>query len=392
MIKKILLKGYYGRGNFGDDALLMSAVKLIGDVFCENDPKVYLEQRSNVKYLSAIIGIELHPYSSKVGVDLIIYGGGTQFFSFTKISRTDKIKFWIGEFRRRPILTLFEIIKRLRSRYFISISKNHQSNDSVKPLIAMVGVGFGPQEDSDSEKKSLEMVNASSVITVRDKFSFEYLRSVISTKKVYQTSDLCYLHFREMCSRIAGERSRAQGKGSHKELQLGIILRDWKWLNGDFNSEVVDTVLSCIEGNWKAKVFVFSADEDQSIKKICDEKGLESEVWLSDDNNSFEKYIRKLADCDRVISSRYHGLVFSALLGIPHLALSIDRKLSAHKYENQDLCSEWYPSEGFKKLRTCIYGILDKTPKGGAAVDQLNILYSASLDNVNILKNEFYEK
>lgn len=79
MIKKVLLKGYYGFGNLGDDVLMVTSYNYLKKIF-PKDSIYILARGGNTGYVQCLVP-EAHVVSSIEGeAELIVHGGGGVFF------------------------------------------------------------------------------------------------------------------------------------------------------------------------------------------------------------------------------------------------------------------------------------------------------------------------
>ena len=88
-MKKILLIGYYGYGNYGDDLLLNSFLKILNELKFDGTIILPLENEIEFKsnhYFNIQVVPRFNFYELKKSIkssDLIIYGGGNLFQSET---------------------------------------------------------------------------------------------------------------------------------------------------------------------------------------------------------------------------------------------------------------------------------------------------------------------
>jgi polysaccharide pyruvyl transferase WcaK-like protein len=64
-------------------------------------------------------------------------------------------------------------------------------------------------------------------------------------------------------------------------------------------------------------------------------------IWQPNLNHNISEFIEGLLNYDIIISSRYHGIVFSAVQGIPSIAIEIEPKLKIAAQTLQPGCLLW---------------------------------------------------
>ena len=176
-MKNIILKGYYGRDNFGDEIMLDLIVSYIKNEY----PSLKLQiMNSNPEMLKKKYKIDtpealitgaygrsnlLKRITTIVRADCYIVGGGT--IITDKHSSLHLLEYYV-EFLLRKLLK--------KPSVFISIGATRFKHSWTKILCKMI-------------------INSSDLCMVRDIESYDYLKKNCCTKKIVQTGDLVLLAF-----------------------------------------------------------------------------------------------------------------------------------------------------------------------------------------------------
>jgi len=312
MSKRVLVLGYYGFGNAGDDAIGTAAVQ-------------HLERESTHDKILATVGpmslfeqknTETIPYSLRsiftaaASVDRLVLTGGTHFHTRGKFS--DRIQvfsfyillvFWAKLWRTRvdmvahgigPIKgVLFRYITATVLRLVDTVSvRDPQSQETLDSLrwldTAETVLGFdlaplldAPTEDERTEVRKPELDG----LTVGVSLTPAY-------EKYYDTPERD-----ERLVRKVAEAIGASGDASHRIERVVIFVLH----TGEFNDDVS-----------------MSAKLEAELEEYTTE--------LRPYRNDPASFIDSMEDVDRFIGMKYHSLVFSFLQEIPTLAIAYHPK------------------------------------------------------------------
>ncbi|SEP82162.1 Polysaccharide pyruvyl transferase family protein WcaK [Hyunsoonleella jejuensis] len=315
--RKVGIRGAYGEYNFGDDALMYFLYKWakrnkINANFIGKEAN-YVSNFIPSKFY--ITKEKFHKYYFRS----LIYGGGTQFFSFENTPRSgSKLKLLF----RNPRL----FIKKVQ----LAFEKKVISKQSNYDFLYSVGVGLGPfKEGSEIEKIAKDKISNMRGVFVRDKFSYNFTKPY--NTNTFLSTDICFLpdiiDFKPFYN------------NSKKINKIGVILRDWSYSKE--GAEYLDRVIEeASKLNSKYQVeFILFKDEvhcEMSIKNL----GFNIIKW-NPENHNLEDFISSLSSFDLFISSRFHGVIFGALLHIPSIAIEIEPKLKVTKEMLEDGVEIW---------------------------------------------------
>lgn len=311
---KILIKGNFSEGNFGDDALLLACHQLLTNlgfdtVAAYNDQLYYPRDLA----MNAKVGA-----FNNNDVDLVLYAGGTQFFSFSSEKNS-----------------LLQNIKRRLSAYKWLISQ--------RTNYAMIGVGLGPFKNGI--KKSIfakTLIKKSSFTWVRDNYSYQECNR-LGVNNFHLGSDLCFLsEFQQWCD--------LKSNFSEKVNKIGIVLRHWKHNEGNkYIDKVFELSERLEEANFEFNFYLFSEKEDVLVEEILIAKGIEYIKWDAK-KFTFKEFLSELDSCDLFVTARYHTAIFSTLMQKPFITVGIDQKLTYLSSQFNNDCFNWYPHNSVDEL------------------------------------------
>ena len=290
----IVLVGYFGFKNLGDEAICSIMVKDIKEKF---DDEVFITAISgDCQYTMDKYGIACVSRKDYRGIvkcikesDIVVLAGGSLFQDATSLK---SIVYYY-------LVTL--LARMYNKKYYLMFQ------------------GVGPLKRKISRVLTKNAYKKSDMAVLRDKESFELIKKY--KKNAILASDLVFLYEREeegFYTQIREALSINQGQK--------VIVFALK--NGLANFEKsIKNILKRIEENTDCKiVFVpFHQGQDSEIIKVV----------LSDiDAESFETtnishLLEFLSNASLLVSVRYHGIVFALLSKCPVIPLSYDPKVSS---------------------------------------------------------------
>ncbi|KAF2334160.1 polysaccharide pyruvyl transferase family protein [Flavobacterium ginsenosidimutans] len=295
----IKIEGAYGESNFGDDLLM----NVFENFFVEEFPnsEIYFSgQEADYPEKILIKGL----YNKKIKEDLLVYGGGTQFFSFS------------SENKKR---SLFEVIKLsiVNPQFFFKKVKQKIFREKAySKKTAFIGIGLGPFSDNKIYiDYTINKMISSNFIAVRDHISKKYcddwkLNSVLGADVVFSK------YFKQTFPSVS-EKHKAKKK-------IGIIVRDWNW--DESGNSYVDPLMEVerYSSKYEFEYIIFAPMKD---KKWMQKLNGHNVVMWNPDIDSIQSFLEKLNDYSGFISARYHGAIIASLLNKPVVCIEIEDKL-----------------------------------------------------------------
>jgi polysaccharide pyruvyl transferase WcaK-like protein len=317
MSKNVVVKGAYGEANFGDDALMCT----IENFFLTNDLSVNVDFCGNSsEYCHRLLrksGYVDVNENKKSAADVLIYGGGTQFFLFNSNKGGFYLKFFWKLLTKNPGL----LMKKVRSKIF------HKRPVPAKKSVGLgLGLGpFNPENDRIEHVKSL--VKQMDMLFVRDATSLSYCKDW-GYDDVNEGADICFSRFLNYNKAVHSNGTAVKMQEGRKK--IGVIVRDWIYENGGNGYQ--KTLLQMIEEQkdnpkYEFTFIIFSSLRDVNWKRLVSERNYPYLEW-DPFNSQIEDFMDTLNGFDGFITARYHGGVFASLLDKPAVCIAIEPKLS----------------------------------------------------------------
>lgn len=349
----IVIKGAYGASNFGDDALLFSLIqslpknKSIAVIGKKND---YVNKRFK--------GIHYYTYNDEIKIqcDVLIWGGGTQFYSF------------------RSFKLLIHKIMKIKSTPKILLNKLKLDNRGVQVNFKReiyLSIGFGPFSNDSKENLYGNKIGKAQSVYVRDYISYESLKHYVSPEKIHKTEDICLSDF-----------ARYKNKNKSNNKRVAIIIRDWKYNSN--SSHIKKTITFYQKFHKKIDMdFILFADDKACIKAL-NSKNIPFLQW-DPTKASILDFSNMLSCYDRIVSSRYHGIIFSLIHSIPSVAIDIEPKLSQVSSEYGKNVKLWQHPYNPKELYKLLNESTDEEINKNVSINSKNdcrLLYEVFLKDI----------
>lgn len=317
----VLLCGYYGFGNSGDEALLASIV----DGLREPDPDTQIvvvsgdpSETHSLHNLQSVHWRDVRAIADAArGSDLLILGGGSLFQDYGAWDLTSAMT------PHHEGLAVWALVP-LLSRIF------------GKPLM-LYGVGVGPLHTEDGRFLTRAVFRAADVATVRDQDSHRTLCALgVPESKVPVTADPAFLitplptaRTAELLSRLASERRSGP--------VVAVALREWPFSSDPelWSFQIVQALDRFAKEFSATLLFVpfqrktngYTADADMA-HRFRGRLQSTLQAHVLPDDLAFRELSHVIGSADLVLGMRLHSLVFAALNHKPMVALAYDRKVT----------------------------------------------------------------
>lgn len=284
MTKKVVISGYYGFGNFGDEAilsLLIDKLKKMGHdivVLSSNPRKTSMEY-----FVNSINSFDLHQVSGLLKhSDVLISGGGSLLQDVTSL--------------KSLVYYLWVIFSALR----------------YKKKVLIFAQGIGPIRNKIAQFVTAKMLKHCDYVSVRDHKSQKML------EWMGVDSDL-------LCDPIFSlDLPKAKSSGV-----LGVQLREFATLNDNLLNKLARQIVKEFHDK-KIEIYSFQDELDLHIcrkfMRILNSlnPNIETEVVSV---FSVEEIINKFSRLDYLIAMRFHALVVALKMGVKSIAINYDTKV-----------------------------------------------------------------
>lgn len=299
--KKLLICGYYGFANAGDEAMLMAVIDALGNMRSNLDITVLsgnpqeTQERHGVKAVHRlnVFAIIKKMFSS----DLVVSGGGSL---LQDVTSRRSIFYYLG------VLQLAKLFR--------------------KPVM-LYGQGIGPINGSLARALTRFVCKQIDLITVRDRKSKEELsRLGVGDEKVHLTADpvMAMNQVDDYTGRLILRNYHMEGA----KTLVGISVRDWQGIK-DFKAilaKVADTLIQ----NYDARVIFMPLQYPDDIaisEQVVSLMQEKEQVAVIKERCSISDFLSLVGNMSLLISVRLHALIFGAVMHVPVIGISYDPKI-----------------------------------------------------------------
>lgn len=298
-MSNIVISGYYGSRNAGDEAMLAAMIEVLSDM----EPKINItvisadpaetEKRHGVKAVSWMNIGEI--IGALRRADLLISGGGSLLQNVTS-SRSLYYYLgiiWLAQFMGRPVM--------------------------------LYAQGIGPIYGGFARGLMRYLGNRAAFITVRDKGSREEIDSLgITGSRLEVTADpVLAIH---PVDKSIGREILRKNRASGAKLVVGISVREWR--DWEYYKDVLAVAADRIVEELGARVVFLPMQYPEDVKtaELIVRKCKQPMTVLNDEYSTSE-LLSIVGNVDILISIRLHALVFAGVMGVPMLGISYDPKI-----------------------------------------------------------------
>jgi len=319
-MKHLLISGYYGFGNTGDEAILSGMIQQIKEkipycnfVVVSGNP----EETKRMHSVDAISRIDFPRISQEIDKsDLVIVGGGGLFQDHHKIE--------ISSIFTQPGLGIasYAIVPLMASMH-------------LKPVM-FYSQGFGPLFSKESKIFVSYVCDFADIITVRDLPSKELLEDLgVNPEKIILTIDPALGLIPASKERVKEIFKQENIDLDNKEI-VCVSVRQWidKSLEEKYIDHIARALQNFLDSHDAHLIFLpFQVYNEHNNDIEVETKIIEKLNDKSRCNTISKVYDPRemagiIAEADLVIGMRYHSMIFAALSNIPVVALSYDPKVT----------------------------------------------------------------
>ncbi len=284
MAKRVVISGYYGFGNFGDEAILAILTEKLKKagfeiVVLSSDPR----KTSMEFFVNSIYSFDFHQAAGIIKQsDILISGGGSLLQDVTSL--------------KSLVYYLWIIFTALR----------------YKKRVIIFAQGIGPINNKLAAFITGKILKKCSYVSVRDLKSFNLLQ------KWGVKSDL-------LCDPIFSLDLKSQNcKGV-----IGVQLRNFPTMNDNLLYKLARQIVKDFYDK-KIKIFSFQDSIDLDVCKKFQSMLNELRPSINTEivnSSSLEKTISEIAKLEYMIAMRFHAVVVAVKMGIKTIAINYDTKV-----------------------------------------------------------------
>ncbi len=295
---KILISGYYGFENFGDDAILYSILNEIKKivphsditVISNNPDLIKTEYNTNSIYRFDFKEISKHLSAS----DIFISGGGSLLQDITSLK---SLCYY---------LTLIWLAKHFKNKIYIFAQ------------------GIGPIKTVTGKILLKNILKKVDLITVRDKQSKEYLNK-LKIKSILTSDPVWNINKNSQVIRQAAKQNK----------KVGIQLREWDNLTEQDLKVLCNGVKSLLEeDNYITDLILLSLQDSRDLKilkilkRIIKNNIPELNIKVINDI-SIDNAFNIINGLNYFIAMRFHAVLTAMILNVPVLPIVYDPKVKS---------------------------------------------------------------
>ncbi|MDD6265187.1 MAG: polysaccharide pyruvyl transferase CsaB [Clostridia bacterium] len=290
----IILSGYYGFDNYGDELILETLIA------------AYKKARPDIQLL--ILSHSPKKTSLQTGINSI----GRFYLPMIKRAMKQSRMYVNGG---GTLLT--DVTSRRSLRYYTSMLRMAKNNGLKTMLLAN---GIGPFTSEASKAMAVKSFRYIDLITLRDKGTLYNLSEELKSVETYLTADLAFISGLVLSD---GERSpKTDGK------YFIVCVREWQGNVNGFE-EIIASCCDkiCEKYALRCLIFPMQAHKDTEIsKRIASLMHTNPEIYKSD--STIKERANEIANAEFVLSMRLHTLISALMNQVPCVALSYDDKVT----------------------------------------------------------------
>ncbi|ROR07727.1 polysaccharide pyruvyl transferase family protein [Erwinia sp. JUb26] len=310
---KVYIRGAYAPGNIGDDVLMISVINIVKKVVKDEHISVGVEHPELAKKFNP--KVDWVHIKKPISAEVVVFGGGGQFFSFNPPPGI-KIGFF-AKFKKalKAQENIFSAVERVYVSYKGAIDKIF----FYKKMSAFC-IGLGPFDNKGkSFERAKHIINKCDYISVRDDKSKAFCE-MLGYKNAVEFTDPSLLSNIWYPEEVAKPYYSEDG-------YVSLVLRDWPHDANGQNciAEMIKFGEYLIEKGEKVR-FV-SLYKEREAQLLADNSRFEWLIWDPKLHTIPEFMNEFINNSEVIISSRAHGVLLPASLGVPTIAVAIENKL-----------------------------------------------------------------
>lgn len=372
---RILIHGFYGAGNAGDDGILHSIIEQLNNLKQNLEIVVTVRSKTLKAYYGEhnvhfILGSDLDGVYKEVSrSDLIIIGGGGLFQDYSGFNPVNLFNGGKGSINYYSVPLLFAKMLGKKTMFY--------------------AIGVGPFSTHEAASASTWLIELADIVTVRDTQSVQLLKKYDSDKAILSADPAVNLN-----SIVHSLEYFLPNKSNViKKKVVGINFRLWNFTENATSNmyKVLLEVSRYLILNHNVHILVLpfnkSLKEIELMEKFTKElpKGCADIVYYNYSPVEFKGLCSQL---DLMIAMRLHASIFAMSEGTPSIGIAYDPKVTEFFKELQ-LNELAIPLEkaSIKKVVNLSRDILENQPDWKLKVNSaLNKLKSREKENIKLIE------
>lgn len=317
--RPIVLFGYLGGGNLGDDLMLDGMLDVLRDT---RRPITILARDPKAVRLPQAITAEIRPAAARAALRAVTSGADVVRVGGTSFHDEYASKNMTGRYLKLAALYILPRLSGGRSFAF--------------------GIGAGRMERWITKRLAALSMSACKTVFTRDPASTDTLTTLAPKADIHTGVDLAFL---KPASAIARDASI-----------LGMSILDLEPYgevpDGQeaFWNALADAALKAAGDVRTVRLFVFKHNEAESDRPVSERlaerlraRGMEAEIF--DQTQDRDRVLEAFAQCGHVVATRYHAGILAAMNGAPILLVRYNDKLARladdFSIARSDVISPW---------------------------------------------------
>lgn len=301
-MKKIVVSGYFGFDNSGDDAILKAMVEDFKKLNRDIEITALSKNPEKTRRVYGINAVDRFSLKELVKAlresDLLLSGGGSL---LQDITSTRSIIYY---------LSLIILAKMLKKKVYVYAN------------------GIGPIDKKINRFLTRKVLNKVDYITLRDRLSYKFVRELgVTNKNIEVTADPVFTLKAEEEYRIDEILKDEDIKITDKT--LGFCIRDYK-KDETIKEKFAKTIDLLIEKDYEILLVPFHMPRDNVYSREVADKCLHKEkVMLIEKNYSAGELMGIFKRLRLLAAMRLHSLVYAASVNLPMVGIIYDPKVEA---------------------------------------------------------------
>lgn len=324
---KILISGYYGFNNIGDESILQAVVDNLKDKLEDIDIKVLSQDPAGTAEKYSVKAVNRKSLWSILKAvkkcDLLISGGGSLLQDVTS-----KKSIWYYLF----IIFMAQIFGK---------------------KVLIYSQGIGPITSNFNRKITAILLSRVSGIVVRDETSKEFLEELNIPKEMIQVTADPVLRINPVSLDIGKDILKSEGISLDRgKTVVGFAIKERK-LSSDFVEELIKAMSDLVhKKNAQIVLIPFHFSEDMAVISEIEKRLAAQNVEVYAVRNKYltNEMLSIIGNMDVLVGVRLHSLIHASIMNVAMIGISYDPKINSYMKSvgMKALCSVYdFNSEDF---------------------------------------------